>query len=58
MDIIRIHRIGAKGKCARAIFHEMDESGKEIIWKYKQNFKGTNFSVMNQLTLEPLERRR
>ena len=50
--------MGVKGMCARAIVANVNESGKEIFWKYKQNFKGTNFSVMNQLTLEPLERRR
>ena len=36
----------------------MNESGKEIIWRYTKNLKETNFSVMNQLPRELAERRR
>ena len=55
--IIRAHGMGMKGKYTRAIVPKVNESGKDIIWKYIKNLKGTNFSIINQLARELAERR-
>jgi len=58
--INRVHRMGVKGNYTRAIVANINDEGRNVIWKHVKNLKGkdSKISVCTQLPRELAERKR
>ena len=57
IQIARAHRMGHKGKYPRLVVANINEEGRNIIFRHTRNLKGKNSSVYTQMPRELAERK-